>query len=55
MKTVLLLLHVILPIIGIVDSSFITYEEIMGIVPPCGNGFDCGAVLTSKYAHIGPV
>ena len=55
MKTVLLLLHVILPIIGIVDASYITYEEFSGAIPVCGKGFDCGAVLTSEYAHIGPI
>lgn len=49
------LLIIILSIIGIADAGFITYEEIRNIVPPCGNGFNCEAVLTSKFAHIGPV
>lgn len=49
------LLIVVLSIVGIADAGYITYEEIQGVVPPCGPGFDCGAVLNSPYAHIGPV
>ena len=49
------LLLVMLSIIGIADAGYITYEELQGVVPPCGAGFDCGAVLQSPYAHIGPV
>lgn len=55
MKIALLLLHVILPLIGIVDAGYITYEDVRGIVPPCGTGFECSTVLTSKYAHVGPI
>jgi dihydroorotate dehydrogenase/uncharacterized membrane protein len=44
-----------LSIVGLADAGFITYEGINNIVPPCGAGFNCEAVLTSKYAHIGPV
>ncbi len=55
MKLFLLLLHVALPVIGIADAGYITYEGMQGIVPPCKTGFDCGSVLTSQYAHIGPV
>ncbi|MDQ5951184.1 MAG: hypothetical protein QG639_461 [Patescibacteria group bacterium] len=55
MQALISLLLIVLSIIGIADAGFITYEEINNIVPPCGNGFDCETVLTSKYAHIGPV
>ncbi len=56
MKTVLSLLLVIVSILGIADAGYITYEKyIMGITPPCGVGFDCGAVLDSPWARIGPV
>ena len=55
MKTLLLLLHVALPLIGIADAGYMTYEKMQGVVPPCGSGFDCGAVLSSSYASIGPV
>lgn len=55
MKLLLPLLVVILSIIGIADSSYLTYEKFAGITPPCTVGFQCGTVLTSKYAMIGPV
>lgn len=55
MQPLFALLLIILSIIGIADAGFITYEEINNIIPPCGNGFNCEAVLTSKYSHIGPL
>ena len=55
MKTFLALLFIILPIIGIADAGYITYEEITGGVVQCGAGFDCGTVLDSPYAKVGPV
>ncbi|GIK83671.1 MAG: hypothetical protein BroJett025_02930 [Patescibacteria group bacterium] len=55
MKTFIALLFVIFSIIGIADASFITYEKFAGIIPDCGPGFDCGAVLNSKWSSIGPV
>lgn len=55
MQPLFALLIIILSIIGIADSGFITYEEINHIVPPCSGAFNCEAVLTSSYSHIGPV
>lgn len=55
MQALISLVIIVLAIIGVADAGFITYEEILGIVPPCGDGFNCEAVLTSRYAHIGPV
>jgi dihydroorotate dehydrogenase len=55
MNTALSLLLVILSLVGIADAGYITYEKYAGIVPPCGAGFDCGAVLNSRWASIGPV
>lgn len=55
MKIFLSLLLIILPIIGIADSSFITYEKFANIIPDCGVGFDCGTVLNSQWANIGPI
>jgi dihydroorotate dehydrogenase len=55
MKVYIALLFIIFSLIGIVDSSFITYEKFAGIVPECGAGFDCGEVLSSKWANIGPI
>lgn len=55
MKTVLALFFIIFSLVGIADSSYITYEKIAGIIPNCGPGFNCGAVLNSKWSSIGPV
>lgn len=55
MKVLLALLLIILPIIGLADAGYITYEEFSGGEVQCGSGFDCGAVLNSPYAHIGPL
>lgn len=55
MQPLFALLIIILSLIGIADSGFITYEEINHIVPPCSGAFNCEAVLTSQYSHIGPI
>lgn len=55
MKVVLSLLLIVLSIIGIADASYLTYEKLSGIIPPCSPGFQCETVLTSKYAQIGPI
>ncbi len=55
MKIFISLLFIIFSIVGIADSSFITYEKFAGIIPDCGPGFDCGAVLNSKWSSIGPI
>lgn len=55
MKTVLALLLVVLALIGITDAGFITWNELNHTLPPCGGAFDCGSVLQSPWAHIGPV
>lgn len=55
MKIILSLILVILSIVGIADSSYITYEKLAGLTPDCGTGFDCGTVLNSEWSSIGPV
>jgi dihydroorotate dehydrogenase len=55
MKIFLSLLLIILSMIGIADSSLITYDKLSGVVPDCGVGFDCGAVLNSEWSSIGPI
>ena len=55
MKQLLSMLLIFLALVGIADAGFITYEKIIGVVPPCGNGLDCGAVLNSPWASIGPI
>ena len=55
MKQILSILLVFFALAGIADAGFITYEKIRGVLPPCGNGLDCGAVLNSPWANIGPI
>lgn len=55
MKKVVTLLIIIVSLIGLADASYLTYKELMGVLPTCGGGFDCGKVLSSEYAHIGPI
>jgi len=56
MPTIFSLPLIILSMFGIADAGYITFEEFAGITPQCQNipGFDCGAVLDSAWAHIGP-
>ncbi len=53
-KVILSLAIVILAILGLTDSGYISYEKIMGVTPVCQPGFDCGEVLNSPWAEIGP-
>jgi len=55
LTTILPLFIIILSIIGMIDAGYVTYEEFSGVIPVCGGGFDCGTVLDSKWAKIGPV
>lgn len=57
MTSLLHLAIIFLSILGIADAGYITYEEFSGVTPVCdvGNFFDCGAVLNSQWAHIGPI
>jgi len=55
MKTLLSLLIIIVTISGIFDAGYITYEKILGVVPPCRPGFACATVLESPWAYIGPI
>lgn len=55
LTVILTLLTIVVAIIGLADASYITYEEYSGVIPVCGQGFDCGKVLSSSWAHIGPV
>lgn len=55
MKTLLSLTLVVLSLIGLSDASYLTYEKMMGKLPTCGGGFDCGQVLESSWAQIGPI
>lgn len=54
-QTFVALLLIVLSIIGIADAGFIAYEQLNNNITPCGNGFNCVAVLSSPYAYIGPI
>jgi dihydroorotate dehydrogenase len=55
MKTVISLFIVILSFLGIMDASYLTYEKVSGVIPPCTTGFKCSTVLTSKWSSVGPI
>jgi len=55
MKTFLSLLLVIFTFLGVLDASYITYEKLNGVIPPCTPYFKCGDVLNSSWASIGPI
>ncbi len=54
-QTILSLLLVVLATLGILDAGYITYEKLTGATPVCRPGFDCGEVLNSPWASIGPI
>lgn len=53
--TILSLLTIVISIIGLADSGYVTYEKLSGVVPACGAEFSCDTVLSSSYAYIGPI
>ncbi len=55
MKIILSLLLVVFTFLGILDSSYITYEKMSGQVPQCNKYFKCGVVLNSQWASVGPI
>lgn len=55
MKQTFVLPLVILSLLGILDASYLTYQKINNIIPPCTPGFQCETVLNSPWANIGPI
>ncbi|CAN5451772.1 hypothetical protein BH10ACI1_BH10ACI1_09750 [soil metagenome] len=49
------LLAAVVALIGLADAVYLTIHHYTAEVVPCGEGFDCAAVLTSPYATIGGV
>lgn len=49
------LLIPVLALLGLLDAGYLTYEKMMGIVPPCSPSFDCETVLQSSWSSIGPI
>jgi uncharacterized membrane protein len=52
---ILSLLTIVVSIIGLADSGYVTYEKLSGIIPACGTNFSCNTVLGSNYAYIGSI
>jgi uncharacterized membrane protein len=49
------LLAAIVALCGLADAIYLTIHHYTAEPVPCGEAFDCGAVLTSSYATIGGV
>lgn len=45
-------LAAVVAIIGLIDAVYLTIHHLTAEAVPCGEGFDCGAVLSSSYAEI---
>ena len=58
-----LIIIIFLSLLGILDASYLTYEHFQDTFPPCklphflflAKFNDCGQVLNSPYAQIGPI
>lgn len=42
----------IVALIGLADAIYLTIHHYTAVAVPCGEAFDCGAVLNSQYAEI---
>jgi uncharacterized membrane protein len=49
------LLAAVVALGGIADAVYLTIHHLTAEPVPCGEAFDCGAVLTSPYAEIGGI
>ena len=57
MRKALQYLVLMFAVIGILDASYLTYEHYSDTIPPCSIAAfaDCGKVLKSEYAMVGPL
>jgi len=55
MKLLLSLAIVFFSLLGIVDASYLTWQKLLGSVPPCSTSFNCETVLSSSWSMIGPI
>ncbi len=55
MRQYVSMLLVIVAVLGLADASYLTYEKFAGVIPACGDGFDCGTVVNSQYGSVGPI
>ncbi|MBT3250009.1 MAG: vitamin K epoxide reductase family protein [Candidatus Pacebacteria bacterium] len=51
-KTIVSLLFVILPFLGLFDAGYVTYEIFADRVPVCMPPFQCAAFLENSWAYI---
>lgn len=49
------LLAAVVALVGLADAVYLTIHHYTAVAVPCGESFDCGAVLNSQYAEIGGV
>lgn len=49
------LLAAVIALCGLVDAVYLTIHHYTAEPVPCGEAFDCGAVLASAYAEIGGI
>ncbi len=49
------LLAAIVALVGLADAVYLTIHHFTAVAVPCGEAFDCGAVLNSQYAEIGGI
>lgn len=54
MKRIIVYLIILLSIVGIIDTAYLTYEHFNNTIPHCANTafIDCGAVLKSDYSVV---
>ncbi len=55
--TTLLKVGILLALLGIADSGYLTYEHFSNSIPPCSDSIfvDCGKVLGSEYSMVAGV
>lgn len=46
------LLAAVVAFAGLIDAVYLTIHHYTAVPVPCGEDFDCGAVLTSQYAEM---
>jgi uncharacterized membrane protein len=49
------LLAAVVALVGLADAVYLTIHHYTATAVPCGESFDCGAVLNSQYAEVGGV
>jgi uncharacterized membrane protein len=50
-----LLFVLFLSFAGFLDATYLTIQHFSGQIPPCTVTHGCEKVLTSQFAHVGPI